>query len=151
MRRITTYIDHRCMVVRGGQGKACAQLRFLLKTSRGEPATALDDAAGQQVLQRLRHEGRKLIEVFVLSSDGTIDRYQERTRRKLGSNAVASRTWLCETDANGEWVNGRYILEPAEALAAMDPPPSAVVLVLAGAEGNPEETVAQLRETVAAG
>jgi hypothetical protein len=127
------------------------QLRFLLKSSRSEPAIDIDDATGRQVLQRLRHEGRKLIEVFVLGADGQIDRYQERTRRKLGSNAVASRTWLCETDAAGEWINGRYIPEPADAFEAMDPPPAAVVLILAGAESEPESTVSQLRSLVAAG
>ena len=75
------------------------QLRFLMKSSRSEPAVEVDETSGRQVLQRLRHEGRKLIEVFVLATDGTVDRYQERTRRRLGSNAVASRTWLCETEA----------------------------------------------------
>lgn len=127
------------------------QLLFLLKSSRSEPAVEIDEAIGRQVLQRLRHEGRKLIEVFVLASDGTVDRYQERTRRRLGSNAVASRTWLCETEAAGDWVNGRYIPEPSDAFDAMDPPPAAVVLVLAGAEGDPDGTIAQLRELVAAG
>ncbi len=125
-------------------------MQFLLKATRVDPATEIDEAEGRQVLQRLRHEGRKLIEVFILSGDGTIDRYQERTRRKLGSNAVASRTWLCETEANGEWVNGRYIPEPADALAATDSPPTAVILVLAGAEGEPDETIAQLRAVVPA-
>lgn len=136
---------------RGGHGKVRVQLLFLLKTSRTDPASELDDTSGRQVLQRLRHEGRKLIEVFVLSADGAVDRYQERTRRKLGSNAVASRTWLCETEAAGEWVNGRYIPEPADAFEAMDPPPTAVVLVLAGAEGEPETTVGQLRALTPAG
>jgi hypothetical protein len=100
---------------------------------------------GQRVIKRLRHEGRKLIEVFVLEQDGSIDRYQERTRRKLGSNAVASRTWLCETAQDDGWGNGRYIPEPAEAIAETDPAPLAVVLVLSGAEGAPESTVEQLR------
>lgn len=127
------------------------QLLVLLKSSRSDPAVEVDETTGRQVLQRLRHEGRKLIEVFVLAQDGTIDRYQERTRRRLGSNAVASRTWLCETEAAGQWVNGRYIPEPVEALDEMDPPPAAVVLVLTGAEGDPESTVAQLRGLVAAG
>jgi hypothetical protein len=126
-------------------------LRFLMKSSRSDPAGEVDEANGRQVLQRLRHEGRKLIEVFVLGADGKIDRYQERTRRRLGSNAVASRTWLCETEASGEWVNGRYIPEPAEAFENMDPPPAAVVLVLAGAEGNADSTVTQLRDLVTAG
>ena len=126
------------------------QLRFLLKSSRSEPAADIDETTGHHVLERLRHEGRKLIEVFVLSPDGTVDRYQERTRRRLGSNAVASRTWLCETEASGEWANGRYIPEPVEAFDAMDPPPAAVVLVLAGAEGEPETTVEQMRALVTA-
>jgi hypothetical protein len=126
------------------------RVQFLLKTSRAEPATEIDDDAGQQVLKRLRHEGRKLIEVFVLAQDGSIDRYQERTRRRLGSNAVASRTWLCETFQDDGWGNGRYIPEPADAIADADPPPTAVVLVLAGAEGAPETTVEQLRGLPAA-
>jgi hypothetical protein len=120
-------------------------VQFYLKSSRTETAGEIDEPTGQQVIKRLRHEGRKLIEVFVLANDGTIDRYQERTRRKLGSNAVASRTWLCETAQDGGWGNGRYIPEPADAIAEADPPPTAVVLVLAGAESDPESTVEQLR------
>ena len=120
-------------------------MQFYLKSSRTEPASEIDETTGQQVIKRLRHEGRKLIEVFVLANDGAIDRYQERTRRKLGSNAVASRTWLCETAQDGSWSNGRYIPEPGEAIAEADPPPTAVVLVLAGAEGEPETTLEQLR------
>jgi hypothetical protein len=120
-------------------------VQFFLKTSRVDAAAGIDDATGRQVLKRLRHEGRKLIEVFVLAPDGAIDRYQERTRRKLGSNAVASRTWLCETADNGGWSGGRYIPEPQDAIDDADPPPSAVVLVLAGAEGTPETVVEQLR------
>ena len=120
-------------------------MQFYLKPSRTEPASGIDEATGRQVIQRLRYEGRKLIEVFVLAQDGSIDRYQERTRRRLGSNAVASRTWLCETAQDDGWGNGRYIPEPADAIAEADPPPTAVVLVLAGAEGEPESTLEQLR------
>lgn len=120
-------------------------MQFYMKPSRTEPASGIDEATGRQVIQRLRHEGRKLIEVFVLAQDGSIDRYQERTRRRLGSNAVASRTWLCETAQADGWGNGRYIPEPADAIAEADPPPTAVVLVLAGAEGEPESTLEQLR------
>lgn len=120
-------------------------MQFYMKSSRTEPASGIDEATGRQVIQRLRHEGRKLIEVFVLAQDGSIDRYQERTRRRLGSNAVASRTWLCETAQADGWGNGRYIPEPADAIAEADPPPTAVVLVLAGAEGEPESTLEQLR------
>jgi hypothetical protein len=118
-------------------------VQFYLKTSRSDPAEEVDEATGRQVLKRLRHEGRKLIEVFVLAGDGTIDRYQERTRRRLGSNAVASRTWLCETAQDDGWGNGRYIPEPAEAIAEVDP--TAVVLVLTGAEAEPQTTLDQLR------
>ena len=120
-------------------------MQFFLKQSRTDPASEIDDTTGQQVIKRLRHEGRKLVEVFVLARDGSIDRYQERTRRRLGSNAVASRTWLCETAQDGSWGKGRYIPEPADAIAEADLPPTAVVLVLAGAEGEPETTLEQLR------
>lgn len=120
-------------------------MQFLLKPSRSEAATEVDDEIGQHVLKRLRYEGRKLIEVFVLEHDGSIDRYQERTRRRLGSNAVASRTWLCETAQDDGWINGRYIPEPSEAIAETEPAPTAVVLVLTGAEGDPETTLEQLR------
>lgn len=120
-------------------------MQFYLKDSRTDPATDIDEATARKVLKRLRHEGRKLIEVFVLAHDGSIDRYQERTRRKLGSNAVASRTWLCETAQDDTWGNGRYIPEPAEAIDEADPPPTAVVLVLSGAEGEPDSTLEQLR------
>ena len=120
-------------------------MQFLLKTSRTDPALELEANEAQQVLKRLRHEGRKLVEVFVLSAEGQIDRYQERTRRKLGSNAIASRTWLCETAEAGDWTDGRYIPEPLDAIHAMQPEPEAVVLVLAGAEGEPQTTVDQLQ------
>lgn len=126
-------------------------MQFLLKTSRTEPADATDDSVGRQVLTRLRHEGRKLTEVFVLFPGGSIDRYQERTRRKLGSNAVASRTWLCETSEGDDWSNGHYIPEPGDAIDIADPEPDVVVLVLNGAEGVSEAVVEQLRAQVAAG
>lgn len=126
-------------------------MQFLMKSSRTDSAAPLDETSGRQILTRLRHEGRKLIEVFVLAHDGAIDRYQERTRRKLGSNAVASRTWLCETAENGVWGNGRYIPEPQDAIDEMNPAPDAVVLVLAGAEGPPDVVVEQLRGLIATG
>lgn len=121
-------------------------MQFLLKTSRTEPAETVSADEGQQVLKRLRYQGRKLVEVFVRAEDGTIDRFQERTRRRLGSNAVASRTWLCETAQGDEWGNGRYIPEPLDAIENADPPVSVVVLVLAGAEGAPETVLEQLEE-----
>jgi hypothetical protein len=124
-------------------------VQFLLKTSRSDPAEALDSNEAQQVLKRLRHEGRKLVEVFVLTVDGQIDRYQERTRRKLGSNAIASRTWLCETVDGAEWTDGRYIPDPLESIQSMDPGPEAVVIVLMGAEGEPQTTVDQLQSITA--
>lgn len=127
-----------------GDREESVLVQFYLKSDRGADATEIDDATGRQILQRLRHEGRKLVEVFALNPDGLIDRYQERTRRKLGSNAVASRTWLCETaEPGGEWGNGRYVPEPMEAMDA-DPQPEAVVLVIAGGEGTPETILDQL-------
>ena len=125
-------------------------MQFFLKTNRNEPAGGADETAGRQVIQRLRHEGRKVTEVFALHADGSIDRYQERTRRRLGSNAVASRTWLCETLQDGSWGNGRYIPEPGDAIEESDPPPAAVVLVLSGAEGTPDPVVEQLQGLPAA-
>lgn len=120
-------------------------MQFLLKTARTDPAEPLEDGDARNVLKRMRHQGRKLVEVFAIGEDGHIDRYQERTRRKLGSNAIASRTWLCETAEGSEWTHGRYIPEPLEAINEMDPEPVAVVLVLMGAEGSPESTVEQLQ------
>jgi hypothetical protein len=135
--------------------RACDHLedrvQFFLKTSRTDAATELSEADGRQVLKRLRHEGRKLVEVFVMGADGTIDRFQERTRRRLGSNAVASRTWLCETEQADGWGNGRYVPEPMDAIDNADQLPTAVVLVLAGAEGTPETVVEQLQGLPAAG
>lgn len=120
-------------------------MQVLLKTSRTDDAIPVEESTGNQVLARQRHEGRKLIEVFLLTANGDIDRFQERTRRRLGSNAITSRTWLCETEQDGGWINGRYIPEPADAIKDADAPPQAVVLVLAGAEGTPETVVEQLR------
>ncbi|CAN5330503.1 hypothetical protein BH20CHL1_BH20CHL1_04540 [soil metagenome] len=124
-------------------------MQFLLKTTRNDPAEPMETQEAQDVLKRLRHQGRKLVEVFVLAADGTIDRYQERTRRKLGSNAIASRTWLCETSEGDGWGDGRYIPEPLEAIDDMNPKPTAAVLVLMGAE-NPQATIEQLQSLPAA-
>ncbi|MBA2453410.1 MAG: hypothetical protein H0V47_09580 [Chloroflexia bacterium] len=124
-------------------------MQFLLKTTRNDPAEPMETQEAQDVLKRLRHQGRKLVEVFVLAADGTIDRYQERTRRKLGSNAIASRTWLCETAEGDGWGDGRYIPEPLEAIDDMNPKPTAAVLVLMGAE-NPQATIEQLQSLPAA-
>lgn len=120
-------------------------MQFFLKTSRIEDAPATDDVLGQQILSRLRHEGRKVTEVFVLHTNGGIDRYQERTRRKLGSNAVASRTWLCESAEGGEWGNGRYIPDPSEAISEAGDDVAAIVIVLSGAEGVTDAVVEQLQ------
>ncbi len=125
-------------------------MQFLLKSEKSDPAEPIEEATAAQILKRLRHQGRKMVEVYVLAADGTIDRYQERTRRKLGSNAIASRTWLCETADGYEWTAGRYIPEPQEAIDAMEPGPEAVVLVLVGAEGDPASTIDQLRQITAA-
>lgn len=125
-------------------------MQFLLKTSRSDPAEVLDTEEARQVLKRLRHQGRKLVEVFILEADGRVDRYQERTRRKLGSNAIASRTWLCETAEGDGWGDGRYIPEPLEAIDETDPSPPAVVLVLTGAEGDPASVIEQLQSLPAA-
>ena len=124
-------------------------MNYYLKTSRGEDADNTDEKTATNILKRLRHQGRKLTEIYVLEDDGGIDRYQERTRRRLGSNAIASRTWLCESLGSGDWEDGRYIPEPQEAIGEMDPPPTAVLLVLQGAEA-PEEIVPQLGGLVVA-
>ena len=124
-------------------------MHYYLKTDRGVDAETTDEKTATNILKRLRHRGRKLTEIFVLEEDGGIDRYQERTRRRLGSNAIASRTWLCESLGDGDWEDGRYIPDPQEAIGAMDPPPTAVVLVLQGAEA-PEEIVPQLGGLVVA-
>lgn len=122
-------------------------MRYFLKTQRGQPATELDEASGAAILTRGRHEGRRVVEVFVLQPDGRIDRYQERARRKLGSNAIVSRTWLCETyvpDRPDPWGDDRYIPSPEEAIREADPAPEAVVLVLIGAEEDDAPVIEQL-------
>lgn len=122
-------------------------MRYFLKTQRGQPATELDEATGAAILDRGRHEGRRVVEVFVLHPDGRIDRYQERARRKLGSNAIVSRTWLCETylpDRPGRWGDDRYVPSPEEAIREADPAPEAVVLVLIGAEEDDAPILEQL-------
>jgi hypothetical protein len=122
-------------------------VRYFLKTERGQPARELDEATGHQILHRGRHEGRRVVELFVLHPDGRIDRYQERARRKLGSNAIVSRTWLVETyhpERPGHWSDDRYVPSPEEALAETEPAPEAVVLVLLGAEEDDEPVLAQL-------
>ena len=124
-------------------------MNYYLKTDRGADADVTDEKIATNILKRLRHQGRKLTEIYVLEDDGGIDRYQERTRRRLGSNAIASRTWLCESLGDGDWEDGRYIPEPQEAIGEMDPQPTAVVLVLQGAEA-PEEIVPQLGGLVVA-
>jgi hypothetical protein len=118
-------------------------VNYYLKTERGLDAGPTDERTATNILKRLRHQGRKMTEIYVLAADGAIDRFQERTRRRLGSNAIASRTWLCEALGDGDWTGGRYIPDPLEAITEMDPPPTAVVLVLQAAEA-PEEIVPQL-------
>lgn len=118
-------------------------MKYFLKDSRDDDAREVEETEAQNVLRRLRYQGRRLVEIFVSDGHGRIDRFQERTRRRLGSNAIASRTWLCETLVDGEWVDGRYIQEPAESIADMDPQPAALVVVLQGAEGS-EDIVPQL-------
>lgn len=128
------------------------RVRYYLKTQRGVPATEVDEDGGKTILDRGRHEGRRVVEVFVLHPGGSIDRYQERARRKLGSNAIVSRTWLCETYHPGTsdgWGDDRYIPNPEEAIADADPAPEAVMLVLTGAEGDSDDNVDQLAELTA--
>ncbi len=125
-------------------------VNFYLKLSRDEDASPIEEKRARTVLKQLRYQGRKLKEIYVVSGDGTIDRFQERTRRKLGSNAIASRTWLCETLSNMEWLDGRYIPDPEESIFEMDPSPAAVMLVLQGAE-SPESIVDQLSRIPATG
>lgn len=120
---------------------------YLLKDARGSEAREIDAEAGKRILDRGRHEGRRVVEVFVLLPSGHVDRYLERTRRKLGSNAIVSRTWLCETyhpDRPDEWGDDRYIPNPEEAIAEAEPAPEVVMLVLTGAEGDSEANVEQL-------
>lgn len=124
-------------------------MQFYLKDAKGADAQPIDEKDAQNVLKRLRYQGRKLVEIYVLGEGGKIDRFQERTRRKLGSNAIASRTWLCETLNVSEWVDGRYVQDPPEAIGEMEPVPTAVVLILQGADA-PEEVVPQLEEMAVA-
>jgi hypothetical protein len=119
-------------------------VKYLLKTDRGTAAEELDASAGEKILKRGRHQGRRVVEVYVMHPNGTIDRYEERARRKLGSNAIAARTWLCETRADDEWGDERYIPNPEEAIGETDPQPEAVMLVLLGAEQDAEMNVEQL-------
>lgn len=122
-------------------------MKFYLKTERGTPAEELDDATASRILNRGRHQGRRVVEVFILRPDGAIDRCTERARRKLGSNAIVSRTWLCETHeagADGEWSDERYVQNPEEAIEAVEPAADAVMLVLLGAEDDSAANVEQL-------
>jgi len=122
-------------------------LKYFLKTDRGTPARETDAETGKTILDRGRYEGRRVVEVFVRQPGGEIDRYLERTRRKLGSNAISSRTWLCETyeaDRAAPWGNDRYVPNPEEAIQEAEPSPEAVMLVLTGAEGDSDANVAQL-------
>jgi hypothetical protein len=122
-------------------------VKYLLKTDRGTPATELTEDDGQKILKRGRHQGRRVVEVYVRHITGSIDRYEERARRKLGSNAIANRTWLCETYHPGEsddWGDERYIPNPEETIEETDPQPDAVILVLLGAENDTEMNVEQL-------
>ncbi|MGA7669765.1 MAG: hypothetical protein WBW04_05045 [Nitrolancea sp.] len=122
-------------------------MSYFLKTDRGVHAPEIDASEGATILDRGRHEGRRVVEVFVMHPDGRVDRYEERTRRRLGSNAISSRTWLCQTyhpDGSDEWGDDRYIPNPEEEIHSTDPAPHAVVLVLTGAEGDSQNVVEQL-------
>ncbi len=122
-------------------------MSYFLKTERGAQAPEIDADTGETILDRGRHEGRRVVEVFVLHPGGHIDRYEERTRRRLGSNAISSRTWLCQTYHPGqsdEWGDDRYIPNPEEEIRATDPAPQAIVLVLTGAEGDSQTVVDQV-------
>jgi hypothetical protein len=122
-------------------------VKYLLKTERGVPATELTLEEGQKILKRGRHQGRRVVEVYVQHPQGSIDRYEERARRKLGSNAIANRTWLCETyhpDQDNDWGDERYIPNPEETIGETEPKPGAVILVLLGAENDGSMNVEQL-------
>lgn len=122
-------------------------MNYLLKTERGSYAQEIDSSEGETILSRGRHQGRRVVEVFVIHPDSHIDRYEERTRRRLGSNAISSRTWLCQTYHPGEsddWSDDRYIPNPEEEIHVTDPAPRAVVLVLTGAEGDTQNIVEQV-------
>ncbi len=122
-------------------------MSYFLKTDRGAHAPEIDASEGETILDRGRHEGRRVVEVFVMHPDGRVDRYEERTRRRLGSNAISSRTWLCQTyhaESSEAWGDDRYIPTPEEEIQSTDPAPHAVVLVLTGAEGDSQNIVEQL-------
>ena len=122
-------------------------MKYFVKSDRGNPAREVDADTGKSILDRGRHEGRRVVEVFVRQPGGEIDRYLERTRRKLGSNAISSRTWLCETYRPGSdepWGNDRYVPNPEEAIQEAEPAPEAVMLVLTGAEGDSGANTEQL-------
>lgn len=120
-------------------------MQFYLKSDKADLAAEISATEGREILKRLRSVGRKIVDIYALEADGKIDRYQERSRRRLGSNAIASRTWLCETADGDEWINGRYVPEPIDAIDETEPTPLAVVLVLTGAESMPETIVEQLQ------
>lgn len=120
-------------------------MQFYLKSDKADLAAEISATEGREILRRLRSVGRKIVDIYALEADGKIDRYQERSRRRLGSNAIASRTWLCETADGDEWINGRYVPEPIDAIDETEPTPLAVVLVLTGAESMPETIVEQLQ------
>lgn len=122
-------------------------MKYLLKATRGVPAEELEVADGEKIVRRGRHQGRRVVAVYVLHTTGVLDRYEERARRKLGSNAIAARTWLCETYVPGkseDWGDERYIPNPEEAIEEAEPKPEAVLLVLLGAEHDDEANVEQL-------
>lgn len=122
-------------------------MKYLLKDERGTPASELDTEEGEKIIRRGRHQGRRVVEVYVLHANGVIDRYQERARRRLGSNAIAARTWLCETyrpEESDSWGDERYIPNPEEAIEETEPKPEALMLVLLGAESDDQANVDQL-------
>lgn len=122
-------------------------MTYFLKAARGTAAAEIDEATGKTILDRGRHEGRRIVEVFVRHADGHIDHYEERARRKLGSNAISSRTWLCQTyhaDGAEIWGDDRYIPNPEVEIQEIDPAPEAVLLVLVGAEGDTTANIEQL-------
>lgn len=122
-------------------------MNYFLKSQRGAAAQEIEAATGETVLDRGRHEGRRVVEVYVLHPEGDIDRYEERTRRKLGSNAISSRTWLCQTlraGTAGDWGSDRYIPNPEEEIHGQDPAPEAIVMVLTGAEHDTDHVIEQM-------
>ncbi|MEZ4572041.1 MAG: hypothetical protein R2849_17290 [Thermomicrobiales bacterium] len=123
-------------------------MNYYLKTDRGADAETIEEKTATNILKRLRHRGRKMTEIYVLEEDGGIDRYQERTRRRLGSNAIASRTWLCESLATATGKTAATSRNPRNRSTRWTSPAVAVVLVLQGAEA-PEEIVPQLGQGMA--